>query len=54
MTSQALNLCLQSGNGGILLSDPHLEVSQLGEQNRGVINSRVHLGLLFKTWNKRL
>jgi hypothetical protein len=46
MTSQTLNLCLKSGNSSILLGDPHLEVSQLREQNRGVINSRVHLGLL--------
>jgi hypothetical protein len=44
-TSQALNLCLECGNGGILLGDPHLKVSELGEENGSVINNGVHLGI---------
>jgi hypothetical protein len=48
VTSETLNICLKSGNGGILLGDPHLEVGELSKENRGVINGGVHLGL-FKT-----
>jgi hypothetical protein len=44
-TSEALNLCLKGGNGGVLLGDPHLEVSELGKEYRGVINNGVHLGI---------
>jgi hypothetical protein len=51
--SKALNLCLKSGNGSILLGDPHLEVGKLGEENRGVINVRVHLGIACITWSNR-
>ena len=29
-TSEALNICLKSGNSGILIGDPHLEVGELG------------------------
>jgi hypothetical protein len=50
-TSKTLDLCLKSGNGGILLGDPHLKVSELGEENRGVINSGVHLGIACKVDN---
>jgi hypothetical protein len=30
VTSEALDICLKSGNGSILLGDPHLEVGELG------------------------